>query len=178
MLASPDPPLGDSVVTLRPPDERDLSAIERGLHDPDVIRAFGRPTISAESLLELNRSRWEHDEAATFSICDATGACVGHVFVNLSGIRRGSVGYWLLPEARGKGLATRAVTLVSRWALGELALTRLALFTEPSNRRSQRVAERSGFHREGVLRSYTEIDGRSVDNVAYSPLPSDLEQRG
>jgi ribosomal-protein-alanine N-acetyltransferase len=55
---------------------------------------------------------------------------------------------------------------------------RLALFTEPSNRRSQRVAERSGFHREGVLRSYTEIDGRSVDNVAYSLLPSDLEQRG
>jgi ribosomal-protein-alanine N-acetyltransferase len=98
--------------------------------------------------------------------------------VNLSGIRRGSVGYWLLPEARGKGLATRAVTLVSRWALGELALMRLAPFTEPSNRRSQRVAERSGFHREGVLRSYTEIDGRSVDNVAYSLLPSDLEQRG
>ena len=68
--------------------------MERGVHDPDVIRAFGRPTMSAEGLLELNRTRWEHDEAATFSICDATGACVGHVFVNLSGMRRGSVGYW------------------------------------------------------------------------------------
>jgi RimJ/RimL family protein N-acetyltransferase len=176
-LPSPDPPLGDGVVALRLPDERDLRAIERGVHDPDVMRAFGRPTMSAEQLLELNRSRWDHDEAATFSICDATGACVGHVFVNLSGMRRGGVGYWLLPEARGKGLATRAVTLVSRWALGELALARLALLTEPSNRQSQRVAERCGFHREGVLRSYTEIDGRRVDNVAFSLLPSDLSAR-
>ncbi|MGZ4356943.1 MAG: GNAT family N-acetyltransferase [Gaiellaceae bacterium] len=126
----------------------------------------------------MNRSRWEHDEAATFSICDATEACVGHVFVNLSGTRRGSVGYWLLPEARGKGLASRAVTLVSRWALGGLALVRLALLTETSNRKSQRVAERSGFHREGLLRAYTEIDGRRVDYVCFSLLPSDLEPEG
>jgi ribosomal-protein-alanine N-acetyltransferase len=62
--------------------------------------------------------------------------------------------------------------------LGELALVRLALLMEPSNRQSQRVAEHSGFQREGVLRSYTDIDGRYVDNVAYSLLPSDLEQRG
>jgi RimJ/RimL family protein N-acetyltransferase len=75
--------------------------------------------MSAEQLLELNRSRWDHDQAATFSICDATGACVG---------------YWPLPETRGKGPARRAVTPVSRWALGDLALARLALFTEPSNR--------------------------------------------
>jgi [ribosomal protein S5]-alanine N-acetyltransferase len=132
--------------------------------------------MSAEQLLELNRSRWDRDEAATFAICDATGGCVGHVFVNLTGIRRGSVGYWLLPDARGKGLATSAVNLVSRWALRDLALARLALLTEPANGQAQRVAERNGFQREGVLRSYTEIDGRRVDNVSFSLLPSDLEQ--
>jgi ribosomal-protein-alanine N-acetyltransferase len=163
-------------VSLRPPDERDLPAIERGVQDPDVIRAFGRPTISAEQLLELNHSRWDRGEAATFAICDATGSCVGHVFVNLTGTGRGSVGYWLLPEARGKGLAGRAVKLVSHWALRDLALARLALLTEPSNRQSRRVAEASGFHEEGVLRSYTEIDGRRVDYVSFSLLPSDLVQ--
>ena len=86
--------------------------------------------MCAEQLLELNRSRWDRGEAATFAICDATGSCVGHVFVNLSSMRRGSIGYWLLPEARGKGLARRAVKLVSRWALRDLALARLALLTE------------------------------------------------
>jgi RimJ/RimL family protein N-acetyltransferase len=176
VLAAPDPPLSDGVVTLRLPEERDLAAIERGIADPDVIRSFGRPTLTAERVLELNRRRWDEGISATFAICDAAGGCVGHAFVNLGNSHRGSIGYWLLPEARGKGLATRAVRLLSRWALRDLALARLGLSTEPWNRRSQRVAERTGFRREGVLRSYAEVDGRRVDHVSFSLLPSDLQQ--
>jgi ribosomal-protein-alanine N-acetyltransferase len=140
------------------------------------MRAFGRPAMSAEQLLDLNCSRWDRGEAATFAICDASGGCVGHVFVNLSGTNRGSIGYWLLPEARGKGLASSAVKLVSRWALRDLDLARLALLTEPSNRQSRRVAESTGFHEEGVLRSCTEIDGRRVDYVSFSLLPRDVRE--
>jgi RimJ/RimL family protein N-acetyltransferase len=175
-LPTPDPPLGDGVVMLRPPDRRDFPAIERGLGDPAVIRAFGRPTLAAEQLLELNRSRWAKGEAATFAICDSRDQCLGHVFVNLGPSRRASVGYWLLPEARGKGLATRAVRLISRWALRELGLPRLGLFTEPPNVQSQHVAERAGFQREGVLRSWTEIDGRRRDYVSFSLLRGELEE--
>lgn len=161
---------------LRQPEERDLPAIERGLRDPAVIRGFGRPTLDAEQLLELNRSRWAEGEAATFAICDSRDECIGHAFVNLGPSGRASVGYWLLPEARGKGLATRAVRLISRWALRELGLPRLGLFTEPWNVDSQRVAERAGFQREGVLRSWTEIDGRRRDYVSFSLLPGDLAE--
>jgi ribosomal-protein-alanine N-acetyltransferase len=89
-------------------------------------------------------------------------------------MERATIGFWLLPEARGKGLATRAVRHVSRWALRELALVRLGLLTEPSNELSQRVAERSGFQREGVFRSYAEIDGRRVDYALFSLVPADL----
>lgn len=96
--------------------------------------------------------------------------------MNLADRRRGSIGYWLLPEARGKGLATRAVRLVSRWALLELGLARLALLTEPANVRSRRVAERCGFRLEGVLRSVAEIDGRRVDYCSFSLLPGDIEE--
>jgi RimJ/RimL family protein N-acetyltransferase len=53
---------------------------------------------------------------------------------------------------------------------------RLVLLTEPSNRQSRRVAEANGFLEEGVLRSYSEIDGRRVDYVSYSLVPSDLER--
>jgi RimJ/RimL family protein N-acetyltransferase len=172
-LTPPDPPLGDELVLLRPPEERDLPAIERGVRDPGVVRGFGRPSASARELLELNRRRWHDGEGATFAICDGTGTCVGHVFVNLGGRGRGSIGYWLLPEARGKGLATRAVRLLSSWAFRELGLARLQLLTEPWNEDSQRVAERSGFEREGLLRSYGEIDGRRVDYVVFSLLPGD-----
>ena len=167
--------LGDGVVTLRLPDERDLTAIERGTHDPDVIRALGQPTISAEEVLELNRRGWDQGESATYAVCDDADQCLGHVWVNLSAERRGAIGYWVLPEARGRGLATRAVRLVSRWALHDLGLARLGLLTDPSNSSSVCVAERSGFHREGLLRSYAEIDGRRVDYACFSLLPSDLE---
>jgi RimJ/RimL family protein N-acetyltransferase len=48
------------------------------------------------------------------------------------------------------------------------------LLTEPSNEGSQRVAERSGFQREGVLRSYGEIDGRRIDYIVFSLLPGEI----
>jgi [ribosomal protein S5]-alanine N-acetyltransferase len=165
--------LTDGVVVIRPPNERDLDAIERGIRDPDVIRSLGRLTLSAAEVLDLNRARRREGTAATFAICGADDGCIGHVFVNLSSAGRGSIGYWLLPEARGQGFATRAVRLVSGWALRELGLARLQLLAEPSNEASQRVAERSGFTREGVLRSYTELDGRRLDYVMFSLLPSD-----
>jgi RimJ/RimL family protein N-acetyltransferase len=173
-LPAPVPPLTDGVVTLRPPSERDLPAIEQGIADPEVVRWIGPSEDSARQTLELNRSRWTEGTGATFSICDPKDDCVGHVWVNLAGSRAGEVGYWLLPEARGKGLATRSVRLISRWALRELELSRLALLTEPSNERSQRVAERSGFVMEGVLRSYKEIAGRRIDCVVFSLLPADV----
>jgi RimJ/RimL family protein N-acetyltransferase len=174
----PDPPLADGVVSLRLPEERDLDRIERGLRDADVVSAFGVAGLTAEQVLDLNRRRWAEGEAATFAICDAADSCVGHVFVNLGPSRRATVGYWLLPEVRGRGLATRAVRLVSRWALISLQLARLGLLTEESNDRSQRVAERAGFHREGVLRSWTEIEGRRADYVSFSLLRSDLQRPG
>ena len=144
--------------------------------DPDVIRWMGPSEHPAPELLELNRTRWTRGTRATFSVCDPNDACQGHVWVEVdpADSHRGSVGYWLLPEARGKGFATRSVQLISRWALGELGMARLLLSAEPSNYRSQRVAKRSGFVKEGILRSYEEIGGRRVDCVVFSLVPADL----
>jgi RimJ/RimL family protein N-acetyltransferase len=103
-LPVPKPLLSDGVVTLRPPSERDLPAIKQRIADAEVVRWFGPSERSARQMLELNRSRWTEGTAATFSICDLKDDCVGHVWVNLEDpAGQGSVGYWLLPEARGKG---------------------------------------------------------------------------
>ena len=48
------------------------------------------------------------------------------------------------------------------------------IHTETENLASQRVAERAGFTREGVLRSYELIEGRPIDVVMFSALPGDL----
>jgi RimJ/RimL family protein N-acetyltransferase len=58
--------------------------------------------------------------------------------------------------------------------LTELGVERLYLTTAPDNIASQRVAERAGFTREGLLRSHLPIPGGRRDSVMYSLLPGDL----
>jgi RimJ/RimL family protein N-acetyltransferase len=67
------------------------------------------------------------------------------------------------------------VRLLSRWALREFGLVRLALHTHPENVASQRVAERAGFTREGTLRSLDTRGGMVRDIVSFSLLPGDLD---
>jgi [ribosomal protein S5]-alanine N-acetyltransferase len=76
--------------------------------------------------------------------------------------------------ARGRGLATTALRLVSRWAVRELGIARVHLTAHVDNPASQRVAERAGFRREGVLRAWEEIRGERVDLVMFSLVGSDL----
>jgi RimJ/RimL family protein N-acetyltransferase len=87
---------------------------------------------------------------------------------------RAEVGYWLVPAARGRGVATQSVRMVARWAFEELGLVRLELLAHPDNVRSQAVAERSGFLREGRVRSYRRSPQGRSDMVLYSLLPGDM----
>ena len=84
--------------------------------------------------------------------------------------RRGEVGYWLGPRARGQGHATRAVRLICGWGFRALRLERIDLFAATGNPASQRVAERGGFTREAVLRSYLRDKDRQEDFVAFGLL--------
>jgi [ribosomal protein S5]-alanine N-acetyltransferase len=177
-LAPLAPLLTDGVVRLRPFEQSDLAAIRRSKQDAEIRRWFAGPE-SAEEFLERKQRGWSEGRAASFAICDAhdtAGRCMGQVFLELGDEGRADVGYWLLEEHRGAGRATRAVRLVSVWALQKLGIMRLQLRTDPENVASQRVAERCGWMREGVLRSYNEIYGRRRDAVVYSLLPSDLDE--
>lgn len=170
VLEPPDPPLTDGVVTLRPPDDRDLDAIAQALVDRDVVRWLGPSTMTAVETLKLNRSRWLDATGPTFAICEAAAAdkpCVGHVWMNIAPGGEGAIGYWLLPDVRGRGLATRSVQLMANWAVGVIALERVRILVEPTNEASQRVAENSGFRRQGVLRENARIEGRLIDHVQY-----------
>jgi len=88
---------------------------------------------------------------------------------------RGTIGYWVARDARGRGLCTRALRLLLRHALEDLELQRVDLLTDPDNFASQRVAEKAGFRREGVLRAHLRHpDGRIRDSVIFSLLPGEL----
>ena len=133
---------------------------------------------AAKSHLRQRPRRHEPDGprgAALSSAGPSHDTCLGHVFIERDDDGRGSVGYWLLEDGRGKGRATRAVRLMASWALPEMRLGRLQLHTDPENVASQRVAERAGFTREGVFRGYNvRRDGTRADAFVYSLLPQDL----
>lgn len=137
------------------------------MHDPDVIRWIGPPDRSPEDVLVQNEERWAQG-SPTLAICEPDGTCVGKIWLSVSQTDRstGSIGYWLLPVARGRGLATSAVRLLSTWAIRELGTTKLRLTTAPDNARSQRVAERSGFRRV-LSPGGGAVDGAPGDDVVF-----------
>jgi ribosomal-protein-alanine N-acetyltransferase len=77
------------------------------------------------------------------------------------------------PRARGKGVATAAVRLISRFGFEELDAARIDLLAEPENVASVRVAEGAGFRRERLLRDEIVIKGEAHDVFLYSLLPGE-----
>jgi RimJ/RimL family protein N-acetyltransferase len=94
------------------------------------------------------------------------------VTLDLDG-RQAEAGYIVSPQARGRGVASRALSLLTEWALGELGLERVELRITDGNEPSMRVADKCGYVREGVLRSVHFKQGRRSDVVLYSRLAGD-----
>ncbi|WP_168207625.1 GNAT family N-acetyltransferase [Microlunatus elymi] len=84
------------------------------------------------------------------------------------------VGYWTAGWARGRGLTSATVDLLSRWALTEQGFRRVELRAAVGNVGSQRVAERAGFAREGVLRWAGLTADEPTDIVVFSRIRTDL----
>jgi RimJ/RimL family protein N-acetyltransferase len=82
------------------------------------------------------------------------------------------IGYWLFPEGRGRGIATRVTRALAVHAF-YVGIFRVEAVVRPANEPSIRVLERAGFTREGVLRSLLRHgDGRS-DAILFSLLPGE-----
>jgi RimJ/RimL family protein N-acetyltransferase len=178
-IALPDPPPTDGAVTLRPWAESDL---------PELVRCFADPTISQwlpmipYPYAEADARKWfatlaprrEAGTGAGLAIVDAmSGKLLGGVGFRPDDERRAEVGYWVRRERRGEGIATRALRLLSAWAIAELGFARIQLHCDVENVASQRVAEKAGYTREGVLRAWLEVDGEPRDHVLYSALASE-----
>lgn len=178
-VSYPHPPLRGDAVVLRRWELGDVGCVEQASRDPAITEATTVPAVYDETegraWLERQWSRAESGEGLSLAIADATtGEALGATVLMLRP-QPGSagIGYWLVERARGRGLASRAVSLLSRWALGGGGLARVEALVEPSNVASQRVVERAGFRREGHLRSYLVLGDRRADALVYALLPDD-----
>nr|XP_010906188.1 uncharacterized protein LOC105033200 [Elaeis guineensis] len=87
---------------------------------------------------------------------------------------RGELGYVLGSGYWGKGIVTAAVRLVVASIFMEVeGLERVEALVDVTNKASQRVLEKVGFHKEGVLRKYMILKGSMRDMVMYSFISTD-----
>jgi RimJ/RimL family protein N-acetyltransferase len=110
----------------------------------------------------------------TGRIADATSDVgLGQIGLWPLGHGRASVGYWVAASARRHRVARRALRMVSEWGLALPGLHRLELYVEPWNEGSWRAAERAGYIRDGLLRSWEPVAEQRRDMYMYSRLPTD-----
>ncbi|MEQ4717115.1 GNAT family protein [Nonomuraea sp. B19D2] len=169
--------LCDGVVRLVPMAVEDAADYHRMLADPSVAQYHLGPPHTLED--DERRCRytgywWVSGQRIELAIRDAvSGAFAGHLQLMevVQSLGQAMVGYSLVPEYRGKGFMTRAVSMLVDWAFANTGLHRIVAGTEAGNAASHRVLERAGFSREGVHRGlFVGADGTRVDDVAWSRL--------
>jgi RimJ/RimL family protein N-acetyltransferase len=165
-------------VALVPLAREHLPAVEALFDDPDVLR-FTRlpeppPPDFAETWLDLYERGRRDGTREGFAVVEE-GEFLGLALAPRieREARTAELGYIVAPSARGRGVATTALRLLTEWAFAELGALRLELLVGVENHASKRVAERNGYRLEGVLRSLYFKQGVREDTELWSRLPGD-----
>ena len=175
--------LSDEAVVLRPWISSDASFMVEASRDPAIERYNGPSPASAAdagAVIERIQQCWRTFEVegdptgAAFVIVDAAlGEPVGMCGIDhWSSTGVAQFGYWLAAGARGRGLATRAVTLMTGW-LFELGAARVFLTIHSDNAASAAVARRAGFTYGGTLRADGVWHGQREDVDVFAVLPDE-----
>lgn len=173
------PRLDDGVVALRAWEDRDTGCVEQASQDPRIPTGTTVPVVYTPeeglAFVARQRDRYASGQGISFVVAGAADDVAVGLVVLLRRPQEGvlGLGYWVVPAARERGVARRAVALATRWALEDVGAARVEAWVDPDNEPSQKVLQRNGFVREGVLRNFMEFAGVRTDLVVYSRLPTD-----
>jgi RimJ/RimL family protein N-acetyltransferase len=163
----------------------DAAGLLLALRDPLILRYAGFLVADrAEAELRVQRyaAQWAAQDGAAWVVSDTSGTVLGSVRFGLVDreLGCGMVGYWLLPPARGSGVASAAVRMGSGLVLEQLGWHRVELRHAVENGPSCAVARRCGFRLEGVLREAMRYpsDGRWSDEHLHARIAGDPEPLG
>ena len=172
------PVLQHGSVTLRPLEDTDIDAVYRACQDP-VIPQFTRviSPYSREDAADFVRSSpfaFTERRAIQFAIDSGVGderEFAGAISIHSIKLadHAGELGYWMAPEFRGKNICSTAAELITEFALDSIGFNRIEALVDHNNIASQKVLQKSGFEREGLLRKkVTKESGATVDMYIFA----------
>ena len=176
-------PFTDGTITLRAPAREDAPAHRDAVIEslPQVGRWLewaydGYRVDDSSAFIARAIAGHETGEMYEFLIFDTDGGLLGGCGLTRLDARflKSNLGYWVRTGAAGRGVATAATQLLVRFGFEQLGLQRIEIVAAVGNTASQRVAEKVGAHREGVLRNGIRYRGRNIDAVCFSLIPGDL----
>ncbi|MFC0528583.1 GNAT family N-acetyltransferase [Phytohabitans kaempferiae] len=166
LAADPQPVLtATGGLVLRPWVPSDAAVFFAAYQDPAIRHWHTRQPASEAQVrdwFEDYRQGWEHEKGASWAVT-CGNEVLGRIAIGSLNLDDGvaGCGYWVLPAARGAGVAPRALTAVSTWALDKAGFHRLHLSHSTRNDASCRAAVKAGFRLEGTKRSEAiHSDGR------------------
>ena len=163
-------------LLLRPFDAADTDDLFEATKDAEIMRwmpwAPGQTTAQARDWCIVH-AHADPDQQVNFAVV-VDDRCSGAIGLSRAswGTGRVEIGYWMAPWARRRGYAVEATRAVAAYAF-QKGLYRVELLAATGNVASQRVAERAGFTREGVLREALMVPGGRSDAVLFSLLKGD-----
>jgi RimJ/RimL family protein N-acetyltransferase len=167
-------------LRLRPWRVDDADAVLAVMQDPDIRlwNGFeGEFSLEDVGVWLTRRMNWSAGDHASWAVDQAAdGELVGSVPLHHVDAGQGDaeIGYWTVPAARGRGVASAVVDAVCRWAFETLPVDRIELCHAVENEASGRVAQKAGFRREGRLRkSFRYGDGVKHDELLWARLAED-----
>ena len=178
-IVPPDPPPTDGEIVLRLRRAKDVPLIAAASNDPETRRRLDDEPLTPERQREsLARAeeQWRTGRGAPFVIANAgDDRPLGLLNLQLGEEQEvAGIAVSVFPEARGRGIASRAMRLGAIWGLHELGLQRVFAEAAADNIASIRAIEKAGFQREGLLRAHCKTHGRRHDCVMFSLLPGDI----
>jgi ribosomal-protein-serine acetyltransferase len=169
-------------IRLRRYRTRDVSAIYEAVQESfaELSQFMGwcspkYTRVDAAKFVKAQTAAWQANSEFAFVIEGDARQILGSCGLNRIEMLSGTanLGYWVRTSATGKGVCTAAVALLREFAFSETKLQRLEIIAAVDNVASQRVAEKAGAIREGVLRQRLLAGGVRHDAVLYSILRSD-----
>ena len=161
-------------MNLRIMEKEDLSLLKEWVNDIEFEGEY--ESISQQTKTDLEKQYDQLTDGGWFFVEKKDGGKIGYVAHYVVSGKLTEIGYSLVPDERGKGYGTEAVSIMVDYLFLSKDIVRIQVKTDPRNAASERVLEKAGFEREGIMRKSFFCRGVWRDTVLLSILREEWKE--